>query len=128
MQRKIEELPNIDIATCVIVCNELIYGALKSEQADENLLRIKRFLQTMPIYPIDEETAEVCAELKVAILNQFGPQNKQKRRNIKIESLGFKDNDLWICAIAIQYDLILVSSDSDIKRLNGICGLSVEDW
>ncbi|MEK7398132.1 MAG: hypothetical protein AAB116_14460 [Candidatus Poribacteria bacterium] len=30
-------MPNIDIATCVIVCNELIYGALKSEQADENL-------------------------------------------------------------------------------------------
>jgi tRNA(fMet)-specific endonuclease VapC len=128
MQRKIEELPNLDIATCVIVCNELIYGALKSEQANENLIRIKTFLQTMPIYLIDEETAEFCAELKLAILNQFGPQSKQKRRNTKIESLGFKDNDLWICAIAIQYSLILVSSDSDVKRLNGICGLSVEDW
>ena len=128
MQSKIEELPNIDIATCVIVCNELIYGALKSEQANENLIRIKTFLQTMPIYLIDEETAEVCAELKVAILNQFGPRSKQKRRNTKIESLGFKDNDLWVCATAIQYSLILISSDSDIKRLNGICGLSVEDW
>ncbi|MDQ1329695.1 MAG: hypothetical protein QG641_2987, partial [Candidatus Poribacteria bacterium] len=37
-------------------------------------------------------------------------------------------NDLWICAIAIQYSLTLVSSDSDIKRLEGLCNLIIEDW
>jgi len=128
IQRKIEESPNIEIATCVIVRSELIYGALKSERSEENLMKIKRFLLTMPIYTINEETDDICAELKLAILNRFGSKNKQKRRNTKIDSLGFKDNDLWICSIAIQYGLKLVSSDSDIKRLEGICNLTIEDW
>lgn len=128
IQKKIEEFPNIEISTCVVVRSELLYGALKSEQSEENLMKIRRFLLTMPIYPIDEEAADICAELKIAILNRFGPKSKQKRRNTKIDSLGFKDNDLWICAIAIQYNLTLVSSDSDIKRLEGLCNLIIENW
>ncbi|MDQ1317843.1 MAG: tRNA(fMet)-specific endonuclease VapC, partial [Candidatus Poribacteria bacterium] len=57
IQRKIEEFPNIEIFTCVVVRSELLYGALKSEQSKEKLMKIKGFLLTMPIYPIDEETA-----------------------------------------------------------------------
>jgi len=56
------------------------------------------------------------------------PKAKGIRRNTNVGSLGFKDNDLWIVAAAIQHDLILVSRDSHILRLNGIEGLKVENW
>ena len=62
------------------------------------------------------------------IIRSFGPQDKKKLRNTTTESLGFKENDLWIAASAIQHDLILVSSDNHIWQLNGIEGLKVENW
>lgn len=82
----------------------------------------------MIIYDLDRDTAIIYAKLKSAILNHFIPKARDKRRNTNIGSLGFKDNDLWISAIAIQYDLILVSKDSHIQRLNNIEGLKVESW
>jgi tRNA(fMet)-specific endonuclease VapC len=61
-------------------------------------------------------------------MDRFGPKDKRKRRNTKVESLGFKDNDLWIASTAIQHNLILVSADSDLLVLDGIQGLKVENW
>ncbi|MDQ1327104.1 MAG: tRNA(fMet)-specific endonuclease VapC [Candidatus Poribacteria bacterium] len=80
------------------------------------------------VYEIDNETAIVYGKLKNEILERFGPKDKRKRKGFKVESLGIKDNDLWISAVAIQHNLILISGDSDIIRLSGIEGLRVENW
>ena len=125
---KIEELGNLNLSTCVIVQGELLYGAFISDRVTENLNDIGEFLRNMIIYDLDRDTAIIYAKLKSAILNHFIPKARDKRRNTNIGSLGFKDNDLWISAIAIQYDLILVSKDSHIQRLNNIEGLKVESW
>lgn len=42
--------------------------------------------------------------------------------------MGFRDNDLWIAAVAIQHDLIIVSADSDFQRLKLIEDLKIECW
>lgn len=80
------------------------------------------------VFGIDDETADICAKLKVAIPNQFGPEQRNKRRNITMESLGFGSNDLWIASSAIQYDHVLVTADSDLLRLDGMEGLQIENW
>jgi len=128
MANKIDELNNLGLSTCIIVHAELLYGALISELTAENLYDIAEFLRNLIIYDLDHDTAMIYAKLKLAILDNFMPKAKGVRRNTNVSSLGFKDNDLWIVAAAIQRDLILVSRDSHILRLSGIEGLKVENW
>jgi tRNA(fMet)-specific endonuclease VapC len=128
LDEKLLKLGKVIVSTSVIARGELLYGVYKSELVDENLVEIERFLDILDVYHISDETADIYGNLKGTIIKQFGPKDKSKRRNFKIESLGFKDNDLWISATAIQYELILVSADKHVQRLNGINGLRVESW
>jgi tRNA(fMet)-specific endonuclease VapC len=123
-----EALDDTEISTNVAVCGELLYGAYKSAQVDKNLADVEEFLKQILIHDINQDTSKVYAKLKAGILDRFGPKDQRKRRNTAIGSLGFKDNDVWIAATAIQHNLILVSGDSDIMRLSGMEGLRVENW
>jgi len=125
---KLSDETNIKIATCLIVRGELMFGVHKSDQVAENLQKIERFLEDTPLYEMDIETTNIYGKLKATILEHFGPKDKSRRRNVKTESLGFKDNDLWIASIAIQHDLILVSADAYIQKLQDVSGLRVESW
>ena len=116
------------ITTSVIVRGELLFGAHKSGRLIDSLTKIEAFFEDITVYPIDKTTSDIYGNLKNTILNQFGPKDKNKRRNFKVESLGFKDNDLWIVSTAIQYRLILVSEDHHVLRLKGINGLTIESW
>ena len=128
MEKMANVIPAAKLVTSVITMSELFYGAFKSERTTSNLSRIETFLQNMKVYSIDESTAEICGRLKFAILANFGPRDKGKKRNFNINSLGFKDNDLWVASVAIQQDFILVSADNHLLRLNGMEGLKVENW
>jgi len=127
-EQKLDKLDSDLLSTCIIVCGELLYGAIISEQSNENLRDVYEFIKNLKIYELDINTAKINAILKASILNHFGPKEKNKRRKTKIESLGFKENDIWIASVAIQHKLVLVSADSDLLRLNGIEGLQVENW
>src|SRR3989338_10787037 len=100
LKKKLSEIDNLLIATCTVVCGELIFMAHKSQQKDSNLLLIKEFIQNIKVFPIDEPTAYIYGELKALLLKHFGPKEKTKRNGFKIEKLGLKENDLWIAAIA----------------------------
>jgi len=128
LDEKLNSLDESFISTSVISSGELMFGAYKSEQVNDNLKEVFDFLMDIIVYEVDNETAIIYGKLKNEIIERFGPKDKRKRREFRIESLGIKDNDLWISAVAIQHNLILVSGDSDIMRLNGIEGLKVENW
>ncbi|MDQ1326801.1 MAG: tRNA(fMet)-specific endonuclease VapC [Candidatus Poribacteria bacterium] len=121
-------LGDVQLTTSVIVRGELLFGVFKAEQFIKNLQEVIDFMKDIEVYVVDEETSEIYGKLKNAILDRFGPKDKSKRRNVTVESLGFRDNDVWIASTAIQHGLILVSADSDLLRLNGIEGLIVENW
>jgi len=42
--------------------------------------------------------------------------------------LGFGENDLWIAAIAKQFQLIVVSSDKDFERIREVENICLESW
>lgn len=128
LDEKLNSLGGALISTSVISSGELIFGAYKSEHANDNIKEVLDFLMDIIVYEIDGETAVIYGKLKNAVLERFGPKDRRKRRGFKLESLGIKDNDLWISAVAIQNNLILVSGDNDVMRLNGIEGLRVENW
>ena len=117
------------VGTCVIVQGELIDMAERSQRSQNNLELVQNFLQGIYIYDVDRETANVYGWIKAAIFKQFAPKEKSKRRKTKMFNLGFDENDLWITAIALQHELIIISSDSDFSRIQTVVSaLKIESW
>jgi len=117
-----------NLLTCTIVQGELVYMMEKSQHREANLAILAEFLQDIPIYRIDEETANTCGQIKAKIFNYFAPKEPNKRRQATMTSLGFGDNDLWIAAIGLQHNLILVSSDADFQRMQQVQSFPIESW
>jgi len=105
---KIRESAEVFIS--VIVIGELLYGAQKSSRRTENTAKIDEFIRNNVILSCDTETARTYAEIK--------EQLRKKGRPIP-------ENDIWIAAIALQYDLTLVSRDTHFREVER---LSPEMW
>lgn len=121
-------LQESQVSTCVIVQAELIYMAENSQKRESNLNRVLAFLNNILIYEIDSATAQIYAQLQANLMKQFAPKEKSKRRKTRLIDIGFSQNDLWIAAIAIQHNLILVSTDSDFQRIKTVRDLTIETW
>lgn len=61
-------------------------------------------------------------------MKRFAPKERSKRRKAKITDFGIGENDLWIACIAIQHNLIIVSTDTNFKRMGEVRNLPVETW
>lgn len=93
-----------------IVIGELYYGAEKSKEKNQNLKQIEDFSATNIILGVNTETAKFYAAIKVKLYNKGRP---------------IPENDIWISAIAVQYQLILVSRDEHFKEVED---LKFEVW
>ena len=89
---------------------ELYYGAQKSDKVTENLHRINTFVENHIFLSCDLETAQ-----------WFGIIKNQLRRKGRL----IPDNDIWIAAIAMQYNLILVTRDAHFDEVES---LQTERW
>ena len=93
-----------------IVLGELYFGARKSRRVKENLAHIDEFAVSNVVLGCDTETARYYGEIKNAL--------REKGRPIP-------ENDVWIAAIALQYDLTLISRDAHFGEIDH---LKVESW
>lgn len=126
--KHVKEVGEDNIFTCVIVQGELTFMMEKSQRREANLAQLAQFLEDIRIYRITEETATIYGQIKAALINQFAPKEKSKRRKAKVTDLGFDENDIWITAIALQNNLTIVSRDSDFLRIQQVKTLSIESW
>jgi tRNA(fMet)-specific endonuclease VapC len=99
-----------EVFTPVIVLGELYYGARRSSRVQENLARIDEFAARSTVLACDTETARRYGAVKDGL--------RQKGRPIP-------ENDIWIAAIALQYDLTLVARDAHFEEIND---LTLETW
>ena len=89
---------------------ELYYGAQKSGKVAENLHRTNTFVENHILLSCDLETAQWYGIIK----------NQLRRKGRPIPN-----NDIWIAAIAMQHDLILVTRDSHFDEVES---LQTERW
>ena len=102
--------------------------ARKSDHPSTNEERVRQFLRGIAVLPLDRDTADRYGRLKAAVLERYGPREKVRSRRAQLRALGFQDNDLWIAALAERYELTLVTSDSDFKRLSQVGNFAIENW
>ena len=93
-----------------IVIGELYYGAYKSSQVNKNLKRIEALIASNLVLACDAVSAFHYGHLKER-LRQIGKP--------------IPENDIWIAAIALQFESILVSRD---EHFSIVQGLTVESW
>lgn len=98
------------IVTTPPIIGELCFGAQKSNKVTENLRKIDILVQQSIVFPCDLETAQWYGIIK--------EQLRRKGRPIP-------DNDLWIAAISMQHDLILVTRDAHFDEVES---LQTERW
>jgi tRNA(fMet)-specific endonuclease VapC len=94
----------------VIVLGELYYGAHKSERSVANLARVEEFAANNIVLVSDTETAQ-----------QYG----QIKSELRAKGRPIPENDIWIAAVARQYQLTLVTRDG---HFNNVDGLLIEVW
>lgn len=100
----------VEIFVPVVVIGELFYGAKKSSRKVENIAKIEEFIQDNVILDCSPETARKYGEVKEQLRKDGRP---------------IPENDIWIAAIALQYELTLVSRDTHFRDVKG---LSPEMW
>ncbi|MCU0552521.1 MAG: type II toxin-antitoxin system VapC family toxin [Leptolyngbya sp. Prado105] len=65
-----------NLLTCAIVQGELVYMMEKSQQRQANLAILAEFLQDIPIYRVDDQTARIYGHLKTVIFNHLYPARR----------------------------------------------------
>ena len=94
-----------------VALGELYFGAYGSPTRQAAALKdVTTVMTTITALALDAVTAEIYGRIKQAL-----------------KSKGFQmpDNDIWIAATAIQYDITLAARDD---HFNWIDGLKVEQW
>jgi tRNA(fMet)-specific endonuclease VapC len=88
-----------------IVVGELIFGALNSKHAEQNLARHKKLIQRAKILEITEATANIYAKTRLSL--------KKKGKPIP-------ENDLWIASVCIENRIAFISNDGHFKDIDNL--------
>jgi len=88
-----------------IVVGELCYGARKSARTTENLERIDELVAESAVLVCDVETAQYYGKVK----------NK-----LRLKGQPLPENDIWIAALAFQYNLTLVTRDAHFQKIEDL--------
>jgi tRNA(fMet)-specific endonuclease VapC len=93
-----------------IVLGELYFGVYRSAQTDANYARLNDFASSNVVLVCSITTARCYGKIKNALLKKGRP---------------IPENDIWIAAIAKQYELTLVTRDSHFDEIDD---LEIERW
>jgi tRNA(fMet)-specific endonuclease VapC len=112
---KLQSLPSDSIISMPVIAQaELLAGvelaAAPARRAELRALYENTVAQAAAILPVSSEVAEQFAKILARL----------RRSGRPIET-----NDIWVAAVAVAHDLIVVSSDAHFGYIEG---LRVEDW
>ena len=84
---------------------ELYYGARKSARTVENLGRIDQFV-----------ASSVVLGCEIATAHYYG----QVKNQLRLKGRPLPENDIWIAALALQHNLLLVTRDAHFQNIENL--------
>ena len=138
---KIQNLPGTDLLfVSAITLGEIAFGHELTNSTDhQKRADCERFVHNEfpkeQVKCVDRNTMIYYGQLKAELHRRFPPQNLNENHperyfdRVTGSELGIDENDLWIAAQAIQFNLILVTND-EMKRILEVAtmGLEIQDW
>jgi tRNA(fMet)-specific endonuclease VapC len=89
----------------VIAGGELIFGALNSNKLNENIQRFEAFINDCIILHTTTPIIRIYAEIRKKLKNKGHP---------------IPENDIWIAALCISYDLPLATRDKHFQFIDDL--------
>ncbi len=111
VKQRLLATPPKDIAVPAVVKAELLFGAYKSRNRNENIKKVELFLKPFRLVSFDGEACYRYADM---------------RFRCELNGTPVGPNDLCIAAIASAHNGILVTHN--IKEFEMIEDLRIEDW
>lgn len=111
VRTKLLATPSQDIVVCSIVKAELAFGSMRSQNPAQSLAKQQNFLVRFVSLPFDDFVVPFYAQIRADLTNRGIP-------------IG--PNDTMIAAIAVAYNLVLVTHNTG--EFSRIQGLELEDW
>lgn len=113
-------VPYIVIAEVRYDCNVVFKKDIQRQDSIEKF--IKNFERSEYTYKaIGKHTTTPYSQIRAELFRKYGTKDAKNRIKEKLpedlmdistgKSLGIDENDLWICAIALEYNLILITND-----------------
>lgn len=102
---------NAELFTSSINLHELVKGANLSNDTMKNTAKVDELMQTVSVLPFDRKCAAISGKISV-------------KKEIRAKPIG--QNDIFIAAVAINYNLILVTRNK--KHFEPIENLKIEGW
>jgi tRNA(fMet)-specific endonuclease VapC len=125
------------IIFCAINVGEIEYGYhVAPKQIKEDIKSISEYIKQYEILSIDHRIARECyAEIRAALFEKYCPKSEKKKRRlaelkdpITDKSIQVQENDVWICAIAKYYNLILITADK-MKAIKSVVeDIDIDNW
>ena len=100
-----------EVGLSSITLAELIYGAAKSSQTEQNLAALEQFLLPLELVNFDDSAATAYGQIRAGL----------EREGKVIGSM-----DMLIAAHALGLNTILVTNNT--KEFSRVSGLLLEDW
>ena len=108
---RLKATPPNEIVVCSIVKAELFYGSRRSRHPEYSLQVQNKFLEPFLSLPFDDTASVAYADI---------------RADLAERGLPIGPNDLMIAAIAVAYELVLVTHN--VREFGRIRALQIEDW
>lgn len=92
-----------------IALGELFYGAERSSRREANRSQVESFASAVAVLPCDLETGRHYGRIKDDLRSRGRP---------------LPENDIWIAAVASQYQLTLATRDEHFREIPGLALLA----
>lgn len=127
---------------CAITSGEVEYGLRIAPNANTvTQMEMRRLMQSFPIVlGLDRHVASECySEIRSRLFQKYAPRDRKGRAQKNFieewldpttgKSLGVQENDVWLTAVALCHNLILVTNDA-MDHIVTVCdgALQIENW
>jgi tRNA(fMet)-specific endonuclease VapC len=142
LEKRLEEIKGKNVFICCITIGEIEYGLKVAPYKDSIKQSLtKQMVEEFYSYSVDNDIArEQYATLRSRLFERYAPKNKRQRSNDKkrveewidpttSKELQVQENDIWIAAVAMAYNFVLVTHDK-MNAIKAVVGedLTIVDW